>query len=163
MLRLLDHGRLLYGGSPPRFIKLTEAGRQQALALLAPEHAGAKPESIDPPLRGRLVNAGMLAPAQPLHASLPTFGVVIPHFNDPGGAADSVATLMWASSGSPGPSPAVPWIVVVDDGSAPAARQQLHRLLDPLSPTVEIVDHPVNGGPGAARNAGATAVDAQVI
>jgi GT2 family glycosyltransferase len=54
-------------------------------------------------------------------------------------------------------------IVVVDDGSDLEQRHSLHRLLDDLSPEITIVDQPINRGPAAARNVGASSVAAEVI
>jgi GT2 family glycosyltransferase len=145
-------------------MRLTDVGRRQALALLAAKGTDTAQGLVEPLLRRRLVNAGMLPPAPPAPGRpLPTFGFVIPHFNDPEAAADSVMMLISACSEIPDLNPAGPSMVVVDDGSDPAARQLLHRLLEPLSPGISVLDQPINSGPGAARNAGAAALDADVI
>ncbi|MGI9609497.1 MAG: glycosyltransferase, partial [Acidimicrobiia bacterium] len=169
VLRLLDDGRVLYGGTPPRFMKLTESGRDVARSLFrgADQPDGQAPLPGRSALHSRLVTAGMVPPARPVSGrSLPSFGMVIPHFNNPAGAVATAACLLTAvsciaeASESPGMDPS---IVVVDDGSDGPARHELRRRLGVLDPRVTVLDLAQNQGPGAARNLGAASIDAEVI
>ncbi len=166
-VRLLDHGRVLYGGAPPRFLKLDRAGRSAALALLRNVVNDPEPASeARSELRRRLIVAGMLPPTPPdPKKPLPSYAVVIPHYNDPVRAA--ATAMMLHTSNHDTVTTAVSGrgsaIVVVDDGSDLDERLTLHRLLDDLSPAITIVDQPTNRGPAAARNLGAASVDPEVV
>ena len=149
-LRLLNGGRLLYGGSPPRFMRLTDAGAASLRDLLA-----GRAQRSGSPLGERLIDAGIMPPERPdLDASVPTFTVVIPHFNDPDAA---IATLTALSSSIAEIDQQPLTVIVVDDGSEPRHRAELALQIDLLAlPALDIRLEvcETNGGPATARNTG---------
>jgi len=132
-LRVRDHGRLLIGGSPLRFIRLTEAGARTVRGWFGGEAVA--PTAGSTQLGRRLVDGGMAHPTPPLPATGPAITVVIPVKDDQAGL-DTTMTLLRDID-----------VVVVDDGSDPP--------LAPADPAerVGVVRHrrAVPGGPGTAR------------
>ncbi len=149
-LRLLNRGRLIYGGSPPRFMRLTDAGATNLNDLLA-----GRSRYTGSALGERLVDAGIVPPDRPdPDADLSSFTVVIPHFNDPD-AAITTLTALSARITEPDAQPMT--VIVVDDGSEPRHRAELALQIDLLdSPDLDIRLEvgDTNRGPAAARNAG---------
>ncbi len=149
-VRLLDGGRLVYGGSPRRFLRLSEAGAGAFRRLLL-----ADDRSAVPALAQRLVDAGILSPARPADdAPLPSYAIVIPHYNDPDAAVETLNLLTSDLSDRDHHRLAV---IVVDDGSEPQLRAELELQIDQFRSDgfdVDLVLRQKNGGPGAARNAG---------
>ena len=146
--RLLDAGRRVYGGSPPRFLRLTEAGARAFRRLLLTDDRSAAPELVE-----RLVDAGILPPERPaFDVALPDYAVVVPHYNNPDAALRTLTALRKELADVGGPT-----VIVVDDGSEPRLRAQLEIQIDQLRSDrfdVKMVACESNGGPAAARNTG---------
>ncbi len=144
-LRRRDRGRLLIGGNPLRFIRLSDAGSATVSRWLsgAPIGRGAGPQA----LARRLVAAGMTHPIPPQTlGDLSDLTVVIPVKDDPDGLAATLATL-----------PADVAVVVVDDGSEPPVdRPSVERL-------GELIRRPDAGGPGIARQRALPAVATPLV
>ena len=147
-------GDVLFGGSPPRILRLSPAG-QRALAEL---EAGPVASAAAATLARRLTDANLAHPVLPSSPTSPTppaspgpgpdVTVLIP-------VRDRVAELRrcLAAAGTGYP------VLVVDDGSADpdavlaAARHAGARL----------IRRPASGGPGAARNTGLTALTSEFV
>lgn len=157
-LRVLNGGRLVYGGSPPRFLKLSARGAGLFQSLV-----GEAPRSVAPELADRLVEAGILAPDRPDPGlPVPRFAVVIPHYNDP----DEAMTTLTALATAEGPTSQPELVaVVVDDGSEPRHRAQLALQIEQFQSDwlkVQLEIREVNRGPAATRNAGFDATSSDV-
>ncbi|MGF1600330.1 MAG: mycofactocin biosynthesis glycosyltransferase MftF [Acidimicrobiales bacterium] len=133
-------GRLLIGGSPLRFIRLSPKGGDMVSGWLRGDQVGAATGANR--LARRLLAAGMLHPVPSARWLEQPLTVVIPVKDDQVGLERTVALL-----------PTLP-IVVVDDGSAVALSPPRRRSGAP----VELVRRPAAGGPGVARNDGLDAV-----
>ena len=138
-----DDGRVLLGGSPRRALRLSDAGAGLAARLLAGEPVRTR---ADAALARRLVDAGIAHPVPPHDA--PQFEVVVPVYAD---HASLDACLTAIGDGCT--------VTVVDDGSpdprAIAGVAAAHG--------ARLVRLPVNAGPAAARNAGASTCTAEAI
>ncbi len=154
-LRLLDHGRILFGGSPPRLLRLSARGADAARAVLRHN----RPTDDDGRLRTRLEQRGFLALSRPEPAVDRHYDIVIPHFNDAAGIAATLDALQPLLSGERHRDARV---IIVDDGSDPAERRSLRDLVQPSSDRIRVIDHGGNRGPGAARNTGLAAGHAPV-
>jgi mycofactocin system glycosyltransferase len=144
--------RLVMGGSPWRLLRLSEPARDLVRRLRAAGDAGLAvtgPTAVA--VANLLVERGF---AHPVPVPRPASGVavVIPVYGRPDRLAACLASL--AATGS-----AAPEVVVVDDASpdagAIAAVTAAHG--------ARLLRHPVNRGPGAARNTGLAATAAPVV
>lgn len=80
----------------------------------------------------------------------PSFGVVVPVYNEADGIEASCREIARAIEGYSGRAV----VIAVDDGSADSSADILHRLAEEL-PGLEFVRHPANAGYGAALRTGA--------
>jgi mycofactocin glycosyltransferase len=167
-LRTLDGGTLLAGGSPSRLLRLTSAGAREVAGWWAgravPDKAAARA------LARRLLDAGMAHPAlggtpAPGDAGVPAplgpgdVTVVIPVLGRAAELARCLAGLNQSAAAAARRGRDRPPVIVVDDGSAdPAAIARVAS-----SAGARLVRRPVNGGPGAARNAGLAAADTPLV
>lgn len=133
---VLDGGRVLVGGRPPRLLRLSAQG---AAALTALRGRAA----VDPAARalgGRLVDGELAHPLPPASSSRPDVVVAVPVRDRPAELARCLASL----------GEDVP-IVVVDDGSAAAAAADIAAICSEHGARLVRLD--ANAGPAAARNA----------
>jgi mycofactocin system glycosyltransferase len=138
--RLLNGGRVLLGGQPPRLMRLSPAGGRAVEEWWAGGPIGAGRARAH--LARRLLDAGM---AHPLPPSLPTGAVsdvvvVVPTRDRPSWLGDLLSDL-----GRDGPA-----LVVVDDGSAEP--EAVARMV--AQHGGRLLRRPTATGPGAARNLG---------
>jgi len=144
-MRRTDGGRVVIGGAPLRVLRLTAAGAHALNALAGGAAVGDAPTSQW--LARRLLDTGMAHPRPPQRPSPPSAAVVIPVRDRPAGLAATLDGL--------GDTAAV---VVVDDGSCgPGTGLVAERA------GAAVLRHDDPRGPGAARNTGAGATDAEVI
>ncbi len=136
-LRRRDRGRLLIGGSPLRFIRVTDAGARVVSAFLRGEPVGTGNGRTA--LAERLVAAGMLHPVPGGDGPISTMAVVIPVKDDQPGLDRTLRGLGVVDGLE---------VVVVDDGSVAPVR------LPATSTHVRLVRRPTAGGPGVARQTG---------
>lgn len=148
-LRRRQAGRLLIGGSPLRFLRLSEAGARRVDQWFCGHHVGTGPAEIR--LARRLLDIGMAHPALPplLHpkseASL-DLTVVIPVKDDPAGLATTLSGINSLA------------VVIVDDGS------QIPISVDEFSNQhLVIVRNQQSVGPGPARNLGLARVATDTV
>ncbi|MEP7023464.1 MAG: mycofactocin biosynthesis glycosyltransferase MftF [Actinomycetota bacterium] len=165
---------ILFGGSPPRVLRLTEAGRQ-ALAELA---AGPVASPAAAALARRLTDAGMA------HPEMPVPGVATPALTVPGLTVPGLTVPGLTVPGPTVPGPTVPGVtvvvptrdraarlrrclaaaagyplLVVDDGSRdPAAVAEAAAAAD-----ARLLVRRVNGGPAAARNTALRQVSSEFV
>ncbi|HEY3464723.1 MAG TPA: mycofactocin biosynthesis glycosyltransferase MftF [Amycolatopsis sp.] len=124
---------LLFGGSPARVLRLTEAG-QAAWRELADGPVASAAAGV---LARRLTDAGLAHPVPPEPATPADLTVVVP-------VRDRAELLDRCLDGLDGRHP----VLVVDDGSAdPAAVSEVAARHG-----AKLVRRDVNGGPGPARN-----------
>lgn len=137
-LQRRDDGRLLMGGAPLRFLRLSPAGARVVGGCLdgqpIPASAGAQG------LARRLIDAGMAHPVLPEPAADPAFTVVVPVRDDQAGLEATLAAL-----GGRWP------VVVVDDASPTPVRLPVALGSGPGAAPVRLVRREVAGGPGVAR------------
>ncbi len=143
-LRLRDQGRILIGGSPLRFIRLTDAGRQVFKSWLTGQPPAPTPGATK--LARRLVDAGMVHPEPAGEVDGPPITVVIPVKDDQGGLDLTVGLL-----------PTVP-IVVVDDGS-----EQPVRASERAQHPIMVRRRETAGGPGIARQEAMDVIDTPLV
>ncbi|HEX3606474.1 MAG TPA: mycofactocin biosynthesis glycosyltransferase MftF, partial [Candidatus Dormibacteraeota bacterium] len=149
-LRRLEDGRVLIGGSPPRLLRLSDAGAR-AVDRLAAGAAVPAAGGGTAALARRLVAAGMAhprPPRPPFAAPHARVAVVIPVRDRPAELARALAGLG-----------AVAEVVVVDDGSADA-RAAARVAADAGA---RLVRAPRPEGPAAARNRGLRATSAPLV
>ncbi len=159
-LQRRDEGRLLMGGAPLRFLRLSPAGARVVGAFLddgrpVPASAGAQR------LARRLIDAGMAHPALPETDVDPAFTVVIPVRDDQAGLEATLAAL------------AGRWpVVVVDDASARPVRLPAGPAgagsagtgsAGTGSAAVRVVRREVAGGPSAARQTALALVETPLV
>lgn len=133
--RVLEGGRVLLGGSPLRVLRLDARGSRAVRAWVAGTPVGTdRPERL---LARRLLRGGLAHPA-PGRDGHHEVTVVVPVKDRP----EQLQRLLTAVPGSR--------VIVVDDGSAEAARTS--RITRDAG--ARLVRSDVCGGPGAARNAG---------
>ena len=143
-LRLRDRGRTLIGGSPLRFMRLTDAGQKVVKDWLAGESPAPTPGVTK--LARRLVEAGMIHPEPASEGDGPQLTVVIPVKDDQAGLDRTLNRL--------GSTP----VIVIDDGSArPASVPER-----PERPVV-LRRRPSAGGPGVARQEAMELVDTPLV
>jgi mycofactocin system glycosyltransferase len=144
---VVDGGTVLFGGAPPRMLRLSAAG---AALLRDGEFEVGDPTSAA--LARRLLDAGIAHPvAEPASAVPPAseVTVVVPVKDRVDGLARLLAALPAGLGGT----------VVVDDGSADAAG--IRAVAERAGATV--VRHPRARGPAAARNAGLAAARTALV
>jgi len=136
-------GTLVWGGTPWRLLRLTEAGAQSLAALQAGDPIADLRGGV---LARRLVDAGLAHPRPPAALSPNDLDVVVPVHDD----AEHLASCLAALSGLA--------VTVVDDGSADglvvaaiASRYGAHVVRRPC------------GGPAAARNTGLAATHRPLV
>lgn len=148
-LQRRNDGRLLMGGAPLRFLRLSPAGARVIGACLEgqaiPAAAGAQS------LARRLIDAGMAHPVLPEPAADQAFTVVIPVRDDQAGLEATLAAL-----GGRWP------VLVVDDASARPVRLPAAAGPHPAAPT-RLVRREVPGGPGVARQTALALVDTPLV
>lgn len=147
-LRRLGGLRLLLGGDPPRFVRLSDEG-ERSLAKLAGPLTAAPPGPPGPAERrllDRLVDGGLVQPRPPPRPELSgELTVVVPVRDDAAGLERLLERL--------GRLPAVPSVVVVvDDGSRPDEARRLAAAAEGAAARLVRLAAPL--GPGGARNAG---------
>jgi mycofactocin system glycosyltransferase len=133
-------GRVLMGGVPLRFIRLSPAGSRLVRSWLEGEPVG--PQDAAQKLARRLLDAGMVhpqPPTGPLTARVP-LTVIIPVRDDPQGLEATLQGL---------PRDAAAMVVVVDDASARPV-----ELRCPCPAPWQLVRRAAAGGPGTARQTG---------
>ena len=137
-------GNMLFGGSPARIMRLSEAG-SRAMAELAEGHIRSTRAGM---LARRLTDAGAAHPRPPRRTQPLDLTVIIP-VRDRADLLEQCLTAL----GRRYP------IVVVDDAS-----------LDPQAVAAAAKDHgarliirPTNGGPAAARNTGVAALSSEFV
>jgi len=143
-LRRASDGTVLWGGTPLRLLRLTEAGAALATRLLAGEPVA---DARSGALARRLLDAGLAHPCPPNDAAVPALAVVVP-------AQDRLIELDRCLAALDGLA-----VTVVDDASSDVAGVAevvaRHR--------ARLVRRDVNGGPAAARNSGVVATEGEVI
>jgi len=135
---------VLFGGSPPRVMRLSPAG-QRALAEL---EAGPVASAAAATLARRLTDANLAHPVLPSSSAPLDVTVLIP-------VRDRIPELRrcLAAAGTRYP------VLVVDDGSAdPDAVGAVARAAG-----ARLVRRPASGGPGAARNTGLAALTSEFV
>jgi mycofactocin system glycosyltransferase len=143
-------GDVLFGGSPPRILRLSLAG-QRALAEL---EAGPVGSAASATLARRLTDANLAYPVPPAPGAGPPrpaqldVTVLIPVRDR---AAELRRCLAAAGPGHP--------VLVVDDGSADPAAVRATA----LDAGASLLRRPVNGGPGAARNTGLASLTSEFV
>jgi len=135
---------VLFGGSPPRLLRLNPAG-QRALAEL---RRGPVCSPAAGKLARRLTDTGLAQPRPPEAASRPDVTVVIPARDRPAYLDRCLAAL----------GPGYP-VIVVDDGSRQAA--EIAGLCHQYGAT--LIRRPRPGGPGPARNDGLAQVTSSLV
>lgn len=144
-LRVRQNGRVLLGGNPLRFVRLTEAGADAVRRWLGGEPPGTSSGAVA--LARRLVDGGMLHPDPPAGEPDPPVTVIIPVKDDPDGLAKTLAEL--------GPYP----VVVVDDGSETAVAP----LVAEVAPSAVTIRREMAGGPGRARQDGLVLAETPLV
>jgi mycofactocin system glycosyltransferase len=137
--RVLDDGRTLLGGDPPRALRLSDAGASVVRELLAGRPPAGEAGRV---LAERLLEAGLAhpRPREAPAAALTEVTVVVPVRDRPAELARCLAALAAEPPGR---------VLVVDDGSAdPAALGAVCA-----GAGAELVRCASSGGPAAARNA----------
>lgn len=150
-VRRVDDGQVVIGGSPLRILRLTAAGADLVDRWSAGGRVGTGQGARR--LARRLLAGGLAHPDW--SAADPPFTpadvtVVIPAFDRPDELARTLAAVR-----ADGPDR----IVVVDDASVDAAAIAAVT----SGAGAELVRRPVNGGPGAARNAGLEVVTTPLV
>lgn len=135
--------KTLFGGVPPRVLKLSDAGLT-ALARLENEPVS---DATTGALGRRLTDAGLAHPLPPKPNS-PAITVVIPT-RDRASQLDRLLPALITDAP----------VIVVDDASHDSASvaEVAHRH------GARLIVRPVNGGPGPARNSGLSAVDTDLV
>jgi mycofactocin system glycosyltransferase len=141
-VRRRDGGRLLVGGTPPRLLRLSEAGGRALDAILAAER-------LDPAaatLAQRLERHGVIHPLPGDGTGDPEVTAIVP-VRDGG----EEFTRLVGALAAEGP------VIAVDDGSrdGSAARAE--------AAGAHVLRHPEPRGPAAARNAGLAAAGGAVV
>lgn len=137
-----DRGRLLVGGTPPRLLRLSEAGGRALDAILAAE----EPTAGAATLARRLERHGVIHPLPGDGAEDPEVTTIVPVRDGGEKLARLVATLA-----AEGP------VIVVDDGSRDSSAGRAEAA------GARVLRHPEPRGPAAARNAGLAAASTEMI
>jgi mycofactocin system glycosyltransferase len=141
-VRRRDSGRLLVGGTPPRLLRLTEAGVAALDAILD----GAPPDRTMTALLGRLGKDGLLHPEPGDGSADPEVTAIVPVLDGGEPLADLVRALALE-----GP------VIVVDDGSRDGSAERAERA------GARVLRHDSPRGPAAARNAGLAAAKSEIV
>jgi mycofactocin system glycosyltransferase len=141
-MRRRDGGRLLVGGTPPRLVRLSEAGAAALDAVLG----GGDLDAAATALARRLVRDGLLHPLPAADAEEPAVTTVIPVLD--GGAA--LLALVEAALAE-GP------VIVVDDGSRDGAPARAAEL------GARVIANAARRGPAGARNTGLRAASTDLV
>jgi mycofactocin system glycosyltransferase len=154
-VRVLDGGRTLLGGDPPRVLRVSDAGAAVVRALTGTGAAEDRSRGVDlsapaaRTLTRRLLDAGLAHPT-PVRGSTAELTVVIP-------VRDRAATLARLLMALDAERPRR--VLVVDDGSRdPAAVAAVCA-----GHGVQLVRRPRPGGPAAARNDALALVDGGLV
>jgi mycofactocin glycosyltransferase len=142
--RVLNGGRTIIGGDPPRVLRLTRAGAEAVNAL---RMGTAAPRPGLEALGRRLVDAGLAHPL-PRPAETADVTIVIP-------VRDRAAALSRCLKAISNERP----VIVVDDGSRDAG--SIAAVCERNS--ARLIRRSTPGGPAAARNAGLAAVDTELV
>jgi mycofactocin system glycosyltransferase len=162
--RLLDHGRVVIGGSPLRILRLTDRGAHLVAALTgdAGEPSDLRPATEAALLR-RLLDAGIINPHPflPHTVDRPDVTVVVPAHDDAAALGRTLAALDREAT-------SVGEILVVDDGSddphaIEGAVERSVATAANAGRTARLIRRGVNGGPAAARNAGLAQVRSALV
>lgn len=146
--RRSDRGRTLLGGSPLRILRLSDAGAQVVDALLDGTPVGGV--AAHQRLARRLLDAGVAHPV-PLTTPQVRTALVVPVRDH----ADDLRLLLDTLQDA-GELPAE--VVVVDDGSSDP-----RQVVEAVGDRGRVIRHERSRGPGAARNAGWRASDAELV
>lgn len=146
--RLIDHHdpsgtSVLLGGSPLRLFRVTSAGRQRVVSIIAGD------DVTTTPLVERLVDAGVVHPLPDASTDRAAYttAVIVTHDGD----ARQLSSLVDACRAA-----AVARVIVVDDGSEPPIDAAACARAD-------VIRHDANRGPGAARNTGLGATTTEFV
>ncbi|MDN5858614.1 MAG: mycofactocin biosynthesis glycosyltransferase MftF [Pseudonocardia sp.] len=152
-VRVLDGGRALIGGAPPRLIHLAPAAR----AVLGSHRAFTVTDATSRRLARSLVDAGAAHPDYEPPAAVPgpsAVTVVVPVKDRTGGLARLLAALN-TTAGSSG----LGAVLVVDDGSADAGTVAAVV----AEHGARVLRHESSRGPAAARNSGLAAAGTPLV
>ena len=141
-VRRRDRGRLLVGGTPPRLLRLSEAGGRALDAILA----AAEPAAGAVALARHLERHGVIHPLPGDGVGDPEVTAIVPVRDGGEGLARLVATLA-----AEGP------VIVVDDGSRDSSAGRAEAA------GARVLRHPEPRGPAAARNAGLAAASTAMV
>ena len=147
-VRVRDGGRLLVGGTPPRLVRLSEAGAaalDTILHAVGPEAADAGPGDVAG-LARRLERGGIIHPLPGDGAEDPPVTAIVPVLDGGARLGELVAALA-----AEGP------VIVVDDGSRDGSAESAERAGG------QVIRHDLPRGPAAARNAGLAAADTDSV
>ncbi|MFT3866517.1 MAG: mycofactocin biosynthesis glycosyltransferase MftF [Solirubrobacterales bacterium] len=139
-VRRRDRGRLLVGGTPPRLVRLSEAGAAALDAILA-----APPTAATAPA-GRLELHGLIHPLPGDGADDAAVTAVVPVLD----GGERLGTLV-AALAAEGP------VIVVDDGSRDGSGERAERA------GARVIRHDSPRGPAAARNAGLAVAGTELV
>jgi glycosyltransferase involved in cell wall biosynthesis len=90
---------------------------------------------------------------------MPKLSVVVPVYNE----RASVATLLQRVASAPLPADIELEIVVVDDFSTDGTREHLRELVAAADPPIQLIEHDVNRGKGAAVRSGFAAATGDIL
>lgn len=140
-VRVSAGGRLLVGGTPPRLVRLSEAGATALKSLLEGDEAGSAAT-----LAKRLESSGVLHPLPGDGADEPPVTTIIPVLNGGPRIADLISTLS-----AEGP------VIVVDDGSSDGSAERA------AAAGARVLRTAGRGGPAGARNTGLRAARTELV
>lgn len=158
--RWIDDGTALVGGSPIRFLRMTESGRGLVERLATGEPVPRSPAAQR--LARRLLDTGLAHPRPPADAA-PAHNdvvVVVPVRNDAVGLGATLAALQAEGrrSGAGRAAGAFPVVAVDDASDDPTMVKALCSAAE-----VTLLRRGEQGGPAAARNQGWRAATAQLV
>ncbi|HXF31562.1 MAG TPA: mycofactocin biosynthesis glycosyltransferase MftF [Solirubrobacterales bacterium] len=142
-VRRRSGGRLLVGGTPPRLLRLSEAGGRALDAILAGDR---DPDTAAMALAHRLERHGILHPLPGDGSDDPEVTAIVPVLDGGDRLLALVATLA-----AEGP------VIVVDDGSRDGSGAVAERA------GARVLRHDLPRGPAAARNAGLAAATTELV
>ncbi|HTR75273.1 MAG TPA: mycofactocin biosynthesis glycosyltransferase MftF [Solirubrobacterales bacterium] len=137
-----DGGRLLVGGTPPRLVRLSEAGAAALDAVLAGDPGGGEAEA----LVRRLERHGLLHPLPDPGAAEPEVTTVVPVLDGGEPLGRLVRTLA-----AEGP------VIVVDDGSGDGSGARA------AAAGARVIANTGRRGPAGARNTGLRAARTEIV